>query len=62
MTYTLTMFKNNGCVSVNIEDKDTLWLIMEAMLDNRVECSVIKRTLTDEEIWEGKGESRRDIV
>ena len=59
MTYTLDLYKGNGLIPLIIEDKDTLWLIIEAMLDNGVECTVMKREKTEDEVWNGKGEMKK---
>lgn len=59
MTYCLDLYKGNGLIPLTIEDKDTLWLIIEAMLDNGVECTVMKREQTEDEVWNGKGEMKK---
>ena len=59
MTYTLNLYKSGGLIPLTIEDKDTLWLIIEAMIDNGVDCTVRKRKQTEDEVWNGKGEMKK---
>lgn len=63
MAYLLELRQVDGNVAQEIEDKDTLWIILEAMLDGDcpVECLISKinnNALSEEDIWNGKGECR----
>lgn len=70
MSYLLELRQTSGNVAQEIEDKETLWLVIEAMLDGDcpVECLVsklndnAKKTLTEEDYWNGKGEMKDGII
>lgn len=67
MSYLLELRQTDGNVAQRIDDKDTLWLVVEAMLDGDcpVECLISKLTdeteennLTEEDYWNGNLEHR----
>ena len=64
MSYLLELRQGDAKVAQEINDKDTLWIILEAMLDGEsidVECLVSKiHSITDEKVWDGKWESRHE--
>lgn len=70
MSYLLELRQTSGSVAQEIEDKETLWLVIEAMLDGDcpVECLVSKlndnteNALTEEDYWNGKGEVENGII
>lgn len=59
MSYLLELRQTDGNVAQRIDDKDTLWLVVEAMLDGDcpVECLITKlndkceSVLTEEDYW-----------
>ena len=57
MSYLLELRQTDGNVAQKIDDKDTLWLVVEAMLDGDcpVECLISKlndnTALTEEDYW-----------
>lgn len=71
MSYLLELRQADGNIAQEIKDKDTLWLVVEAMLDGDcpVECLIsnLKNKddfygLTEEDYWKGKEEERNGIV
>ena len=58
MSYLLELRQSDWKIEQEIEDKDTLWLVVEAMLDGvcPVECLISK--LTEEDYWNGILEHR----
>ena len=71
MSYLLELRQTDGNVAQRIDDKDTLWLVVEAMLDGDcpVECLITKlndntesRTVGEEDYWKGKEEVKNGIV
>ena len=57
MSYLLELRQTDGNVAQKIDDKDTLWLVVEAMLDGDcpVECLISKLNdnteMTEEDYW-----------
>ena len=70
MSYLLELRHTDGNVAQRIDDKDTLWLVVEAMLDGDcpVECLITKlndkceSVLTEEDYWKGKEEVKNGII
>lgn len=67
MSYLLELRQSDWKIEQEIEDKDTLWLVVEAMLDGvcPVECLISKLTketeennLTEDDYWNGILEHR----
>lgn len=56
----MIMFQSDGnTVYQKIEDKDTLWLVADAMLDGPMEMSITIDKIGKDD-WYGKGESRHE--
>ena len=57
MSYLLELRQSDGNVAQRIDDKETLWLVVEAMLDGDcpVECLITKlndkSVLTEDDYW-----------
>lgn len=58
--YMVILESDGNVVYQKIKDKDTLWIVVEAMLDGDVEMTVSITRIKD--TWYGKGEEKHEYT